>query len=728
MAAQPQRQSGPPQRSMPKGRAIDPVRVLRRYWKGIPLWGIVGAILGTGAFFLFSRIYPLYTGDIMFEVRPGLGEATEIGTMESTNDKMIERVAATQTFLIKDRAILTEAVSNRNMRETTWIQQFVDPATQVVLVDLAVDELEEALKTPIQRGTNLYGVRWSGHVPSDVPIVLNAVADAYMRRTESLDDESFRSNADLFEEEGRRIKLALRDLNDELQGFIQAKGITTLDDSRFSAAMFELQKLTEQLTVSKSGLTATQQNYLRVAAKLDGTLEPTMEDRLLAERDPIILRQQQSLEALESQLRALRDRLDPLHPQVRDMEISVRATKDQIEEKIDSIIERNLNAQLRELITTRDQLSVSLERTESDIENKDAELRELASNQSVFEHLESSRKQLELQRDENTRLISSLRLMQMRADASRVRQATPALEPRQKSFPRIELMLPAGVFIGVAAYLGIVFLREMTDQKIRSASDVLIIPGAKVAGVLPDIHEDPAGLETPELALVHSSEGVFAESCRQAWTGIARAMQQSAHQTLLMLAAAPEAGTTTIIGNFACAAQTAGSRTVVLDCNFRRPHLAGMFEIDDADNGIADVLADGKTLDEVIHRTDTGVDVISAGTPANRLSQRLGSERMKSIFAQLRDKYDIILIDAPPSIVAGDAVLIANLVDAVSLVVHSDRDDRGLVARVLRELSESRAEMLGVMVNAAVGTVGGYFRKNYLAMVSYAEHEDDEDE
>jgi len=153
-----------------------------------------------------------------------------------------------------------------------------------------------------------------------------------------------------------------------------------------------------------------------------------------------------------------------------------------------------------------------------------------------------------------------------------------------------------------------------------------------------------------------------------------------------------------------------------------------MFEIDDANNGIADVIADGKTLDEVIHSTDAGVDVISAGSPANRLSQRLGSERMRSILAQLRDKYDVILIDAPPSIVAGDAVLIANLVDSVSLVVHSDRDDRGLVARVLRELSESRAEMLGVMVNAAVGTVGGYFRKNYLAMVSYAEQEEDEDE
>nr|MBC8523372.1 hypothetical protein [PVC group bacterium] len=79
--------------------------------------------------------------------------------------------------------------------------------------------------------------------------------------------------------------------------------------------------------------------------------------------------------------------------------------------------------------------------------------------------------------------------------------------------------------------------------------------------------------------------------------------------------------------------------------------------------------------------------------------------------------------------VAGDAILLANLVDSITLVVKSDRDERGLIARVLRELSESRAEMLGVTLNAAKGTTGGYFRKNYLAMLSYAEGpESDEEE
>ena len=727
MPTPPPRNVGSPNRPMPKGRAIDPVRVLRRYWKGIPIWGIVGALIGTGAYFLFARVYPLYSGDVMFEVRPGLGDATDIATTDTISDKMVERVAATQVYLIKERSILTEAISNRTIRETVWIEQFIDPLTSTVLIDEAVDQLLEEVGTVIKKGTQLYGVTWSAHVPSDVPIMLNAISDSYMRRTKELDDQGFRSNMELFEDQGRRIGFLLQDLNDDLQAFIHQKGITTLDDARFSAAMFEIQQLTEQATLSRQGLMELKQTYLQIAAKLDGTMEPTMEDRLRAENDNIVIRQEQILEALQANLRALRERLGASHPQIKESEITVRATKDQIESKILIIIRRNLTAQLRETDSTIQRITASLERIEVEIEIKDASLRDLAANQSVFEGMESKRKRLEMQLDENQRLTSSLKLMQLRADASRVRRLTPALEPREKSFPKLEIMIPVGMVLSIGAFLGIIFLRELTDQKIRSASDVLIIPGARVAGVLPDVDEDPSGLEDAELALLTSPESVFSESCRQAWAGINRSLQQSAHQTLLVLSAAPEAGTTTVIGNFAIAAQSSGTRTVVVDCNFRRPCLASMFDEDDGSMGVADLLANGAGLDEVIIHTESGVDVISAGTPANRLFQRLGSEKMRSILAQLRDKYDLVIIDAPPSIVAGDAVLLANLVDAITLVVHSDKDERGLVARVLRELGESRAEVLGVMLNAAVGTVGGYFRKNYLAMISYSEQDDDDE-
>ncbi|HJN71778.1 MAG TPA: hypothetical protein QF528_04210, partial [Phycisphaerales bacterium] len=56
---QPNRVASTPNRPMPKGRAIDPIRVLRRHWKGVPIFGIVGGILGVAAFYVFSTVYPL---------------------------------------------------------------------------------------------------------------------------------------------------------------------------------------------------------------------------------------------------------------------------------------------------------------------------------------------------------------------------------------------------------------------------------------------------------------------------------------------------------------------------------------------------------------------------------------------------------------------------------------------------------------------------------------------
>lgn len=728
-APQTNRVMATPNRPMPKGRAIDPVRVLRRYWKGIPVFAVIGGVIGLGAFFLFARFYPLYTGELLFEVRPGVTEATDVGTSDTTNDKVVERVQRTQVLLIRNRLVLIDAVADRAMLQTTWLKNFVDPESGTLLVDDAVDELEEDLRTPIKANTNLYGISWSGHIASDVPILLDAIARSYMEMVNEKDNAVFQSNERLFDEEGENIKLTLQDLNDELQSFIRMKGITTLDDTRFSQNMIEIQQLTTTLNTTRTALSTMQQNYLQVAAKLDGTLEPTMEDRLEAERDPILARQVQTLEALKGNLRALRERLATSHPQVQDAEISVRAIEDQIDSKMEVIIRRNLNALLKEISDARQQLAALLEETEMEIEKKDAGLRELTADTSQFEHMMSKRKQLESQQDDNLRLVASLRLMKLRADAGRVRRATAALEPRTKSFPKLEIMIPAGMFLCCAAYVGLIFLREVTDQKIRSASDVMIIPGAKVAGVLPDIEEDPEELESPSLAVLHSSEGVFAESCRQAWVGIDRSLQRSSHQTMLMLAAAPEAGTTTVIGNLAISAAAAGLRVVVVDCNFRRPAAASMFELDDASPGVADLLTGSVEIETAIHKSESGISIISAGTPSNRLFQRLGSERMKSILAQLRSTFDLVIIDAPPSIVAGDAILLANLVDAITLVVRSDRDERGLIARVLRELSDSRGEMIGITLNAAKGTTGGYFRKNYLAMVNYAEDvEGDEDE
>ena len=136
---------------------IDPVRVIRQHIVGLLASLIIGAFLGAAAFIMFGKVYPLYTSEVLFEVRPGLAESTDIGTSEALKDEEVERVARTQTSLLLQRDVLGSAAGSPAVVNTNWMQTwFVDPSTGQPQIAQAVDELEETLRTPVLRGTNLF--------------------------------------------------------------------------------------------------------------------------------------------------------------------------------------------------------------------------------------------------------------------------------------------------------------------------------------------------------------------------------------------------------------------------------------------------------------------------------------------------------------------------------------------------------------------------------------------
>jgi len=98
---------------------------------------------------------------------------------------------------------------------------------------------------------------------------------------------------------------------------------------------------------------------------------------------------------------------------------------------------------------------------------------------------------------------------------------------------------------------------------------------------------------------------------------------------------------------------------------------------------------------------------------------RVNSAAFDSLIAQLRSSFDLVIFDAPPAVVAGDAMLLANKVDAAVLVVRAQQEHRGLVLRMMNKLADTRCELLGVLLNRPRGVAGGYLKKNYAAMAEY---------
>jgi Mrp family chromosome partitioning ATPase len=136
-------------------------------------------------------------------------------------------------------------------------------------------------------------------------------------------------------------------------------------------------------------------------------------------------------------------------------------------------------------------------------------------------------------------------------------------------------------------------------------------------------------------------------------------------------------------------------------------------------DGLGELLHGESSLEQVIQHCASGADVISAGKPARRVFERLNTQQLSRVLAELRDRYDLILIDAPPAVAAGDAMVLANKVDATVLVIRAHQEQRGLVARLVNRLSESQSELLGIILNRPRGTAGGYFKRNYATMAAY---------
>jgi capsular exopolysaccharide synthesis family protein len=682
---------------------------------------VIGVGVGVAAFFAFDRLMPLYSGEVLFEIRSGLEEAGQVSASDIAHEDLVSRLAATETVLLTSRQVLEAAVKDPEVLQTTWFQrEFQDP-TGVPLIDDAVDELEDAIAGKIVRGTNLFGLRWSTGEPTDVPTVLNTIARTYLARRYRLDGEVHERNISLFNKELNETTRQLDDLAQEIERFIREKGITTLDDPRSNQLALTMTDLIARIADTNANLSMTESAYMQVAAKLEGTIEPSDEDRRLAEEHPAARPHEYGMLQARTAQRELREVYhDPNHWLLKKADNRLRALELEYESKIEEIMTDNLQGQLMALGDSRERYLQMADQLSLEYEEKGTQLRTLAADMSRYLEMEDQRDHLASTRDSNLQLIREASLIRLREDSKRVRPAQWAETPRETSFPKIQLIVPLATVLLVGLVTGLVFVRELTDQRVKTASDVALIPEARILGVIPELNEDPCRAQAAELVVRQCPQSVLAESYRQTWTLVEKALSQSGHQTLLLVGGLPGSGNTTVVTNIAAAAAAAGRTVAVIDADFRRPRLAEAMGVPDDGAGLGEVLTEETTADEALNTTEVGITVMTAGRPANRVIERLNNGQFESLLAELRHRFDLVLVDAPPAVVAGDAMVMANKVDAAVLVVRAFQEQRGLVARLMNQLVDAQCELLGVILNRPRGTAGGYFKKNFAAMAKYA--------
>jgi capsular exopolysaccharide synthesis family protein len=286
--------------------------------------------------------------------------------------------------------------------------------------------------------------------------------------------------------------------------------------------------------------------------------------------------------------------------------------------------------------------------------------------------------------------IATLRTLGVNATPSRV--ADRAAVPDAPASPKPLRDAVFGLFIGLLLGVLIAFVRQSLDRRLRDSEEVqeeLDLP------VLGFIRQNALGH-----AAYVSSNGAGrmpeqdVESFRVLRTNLEFFDVDHPPRAIAVTSPLPQEGKSTVAASVAMSFAAAGRRTLLLECDLRRPCLAERLSID-AQPGLSDHLSGQASREQVVQtvalsdgsqpagagepRLDGplgSIDVVTAGTRCDRPGELLGSERFRAFIEEVTQAYELVVVDTPPVLAVADTLKILPLMEGVLVCIRADQTTR----------------------------------------------------
>jgi succinoglycan biosynthesis transport protein ExoP len=290
---------------------------------------------------------------------------------------------------------------------------------------------------------------------------------------------------------------------------------------------------------------------------------------------------------------------------------------------------------------------------------------------------------------------------------------TPAALPTSPSSPKPTQDALLGLLAGLVLGLGAAFLRDSLDDTLTNGEAVERVSGAPVLATVPMV---PSWRKNRGRSVVAANDPTSqpAEAYRSLRTSLQFARQDRPLRTLLVTSPSAGDGKTSTVVNLGAVFAQAGARTVLVSCDLRRPGF-GQFFAPDTHAELASVLTGERSLESAL-RPVAGADglwLLGTRSVAANPTELLGSNRMRSVVAQLAERFDVVLIDSPPVLPVADALILSGYADGVLLVTAAGHTRRAELRRTTEKLAQASAPVVGMVLNKAgaqgdYGYYGGY--------------------
>lgn len=272
-----------------------------------------------------------------------------------------------------------------------------------------------------------------------------------------------------------------------------------------------------------------------------------------------------------------------------------------------------------------------------------------------------------------------------------------AVPPTSPSEPSHTLWRVLGALIGLVAGIGIAAVRQRADHSIRTPAELEEIAGAPVLGA---IAFDRAAAATPLITSLGTHHPRF-EAVRILRTNLQFVDIDRDHKVITVTSSLPGEGKSTTACNLAIALAQTGVRVALVEGDLRRPRVAEYLGLERS-VGLTTVLVGRVALESALQQASTpGLDVLTSGALPPNPSEIIQTSAMSGLVADLREAYDVVLIDAPPLLPVTDASLLASISDGALLVVRHGQTGREAVASAVTRLHAVGGRLLGTVLSMA---------------------------
>ena len=397
-----------------------------------------------------------------------------------------------------------------------------------------------------------------------------------------------------------------------------------------------------------------------------------------------------SLAVVEARLEGLRERYREYWPAVSQSEKEVQEYKNQIRQEAEASLQ-SMNKDLQIAREQEKRASIRLSEAKEKLHN----LNERKGEYDILKRKEMTAQAVHdmlLARTKEVELISA-------ESQENIFRVDDAIEPRFPVKPNQTLMLIVGVVGGIIFGTGLAFLVNLLDDSIKTQDDIESHLRLDYLGHVPKVDSKVDHDRSLYTHLQPQSD--VSENFRTIRATVALADPERNYRVVSVTSAAPTEGKSFIASNYAIVNAQMGLRTLLIDCDLRRPSLRTTFQFEKGQKGLTQYIESGGGLaEDLIHRTEIpDLDLIHSGNVSKNPFELVTSDILKKLIAEVEKKYDRVVLDSPPILAVSDPLTVASLADGSLYVTKFDSSKRHLSKKCIEQLQNGGAHIIGAIIN-----------------------------